>query len=132
MVLFGHMEQAPILVVDDDEHIRTLYENALTSAGLSVITAQNAREGLEMALAHHPSVVLLDIVMPPGDDGHSVVEKLRLDSWGKHARVIYLTNLSDPVDVSKAISLKSEDYIVKANTDVKEVVNLVRIAMHKE
>lgn len=125
------MERAPILLVDDDENIRTLYSQALTEAGLTVLTAINGEEAVAIALREHPSVILIDILMP-GSDGHKAVEKIRQDSWGKTSRIIFLTNLSDPKDVYKAVIQKPENYVVKANTDVKEVINLVRIAMHKE
>lgn len=123
------MKKAYVLVVDDDENIRQLYNDALTLAGLDVITASTGAEAIDLALAHHPVVILMDILMP-GLNGHQTVEKIRQDSWGKNAKVIYLTNLSDPENVVKAIEQKPEEFIVKANTDVKEVVNQVRIAMH--
>ena len=106
-----------------------MYAVALTKAGLDIIMAENGAQGIEMALTHKPAVILLDIEMPEMD-GHQVAEKLRLDSWGKSAKIIYLTNRSEPMHVAHAVALKPEDYIVKANIPVKEVVNRVRMAMH--
>lgn len=123
------MEPRPILVVDDDELIRQLYTDALSLAGLPVITAKTGAEAVSLALAQHPEVILLDIMMPDMD-GHAVMEKLRLDSWGKNAKIIYLTNLTEPEAVVKAFAHKPEEYIVKVHTDIKEVVNKVRLAMH--
>jgi CheY-like chemotaxis protein len=69
--------------------------------------------------------------MMPGMDGHETIKKIRSDSWGKTAKIIYLTNLSEPENVAKAFAQKPEEYIIKAHTDVKEVVNKVRTALYQ-
>ena len=118
-----------ILLIDDDQIIREMYATALVKAGLEILMAESGAQGISLALKHKPAVILLDIEMP-GMDGHEVAEKIRQDNWGKNALIIFLTNHSEPEHVAHAISLKSEDYIVKANVPVKEVVNKVRLAMH--
>ena len=122
-------EPKKILLIDDDQVIRELYATALVKAGLNIIMAECGSQGIQMALTHKPTVILLDIEMPDMD-GHQVAEKIRQDSWGKTARIIFLTNHSEPKHVAHAVSLKPECYIVKANVPVKEVVNKVRLAMH--
>lgn len=121
-------ESKKVLLVDDDDFIREMYTTALESAGIEVITAKNGKDGADLAIKHHPSVILLDIEMPIMN-GHEAAEKIRLDGWGKTARILFLTNHSDPTNVVTAVSQKPEDFIVKANISVKEVVNQVRIAM---
>ena len=118
-----------VLIVEDDQSIRELYAVALIQAGLEVHMAENGEQGLKMALDKHPSVILLDIDMPIMD-GHKTAEKLRLDEWGKTARIIFLTNHSDASNVAHATMLKPDDYIVKANIPIKDVINKVRLAMH--
>ncbi len=118
-----------ILLIDDDQIIREMYATALVKAGLDIIMAENGTQGIMMALKHKPAVILLDIEMPDLD-GHQVAKKLREDEWGKTARIIYLTNHSEPQDVAHAVALKPEDYIVKANVPIKEIINRVRLAMH--
>lgn len=56
-----------ILVVDDEENIRLLYEEELKEEGYEVITASNGREALESVKAHHPDLIVLDIRMPEMD-----------------------------------------------------------------
>jgi CheY-like chemotaxis protein len=125
------MEKRLVLLADDDRAIRDLYQLALTNAGLEVITAVDGNEAVALALEYHPSVILMDIMMPHMD-GEAAVDKIRADAWGKHAHIIYLTNMSDPQHVAKAFTQKPEEYIIKAQTDVKEVVNKVRTAMYQE
>jgi CheY-like chemotaxis protein len=122
------MTNTVLLIVEDDESIRQLYATAFTQAGIQVLEAKNGLEGVELALEHHPDAILMDIVMPIMP-GHEAVKKIRLDPWGRHAKVIYLTNMSDAENVFLAVEQGSEEYIIKANTPVKEVVNQVRMAM---
>jgi DNA-binding response OmpR family regulator len=123
------MTNTTILIVEDDESIRELYATAFTAAGINVLQAGDGQTGAAMALAHHPSAILMDIMMP-GLPGHEAVRKIRLDPWGRYAKVIYLTNMSDAENVFLAVEQGSEEYIIKSNTPVKEVVNQVRMAMH--
>ncbi len=123
------MTDKSILIADDDEMIRVLYSEAFSSAGIEVITATNGQECVDEALKHHPSIILVDIMMPIMS-GHKAVDKIRQDEWGKSVKIVYLTNLSDAENVVHAVERKSDEYIVKANNSVKEVVNKVRLAMH--
>ena len=126
----SEIETKTVLLVEDDEPIRELYATALTNEGLSVITAEDGAEGVALALEKKPSVILFDIEMPVMD-GHKAAEKIRLDSWGKDVPIIFLTNHSDVANVAHAHMLSLDDYIVKANIPVKEVINKVRMAMHR-
>ncbi len=122
------MHKATVLIVEDDQNIREMYRDAFTHAGINVLTAANGQEGVDLALAHHPNAILMDIMMPIMN-GHVAVSHIRKDAWGKHAKVVFLTNMSDAENVVHAIEEGSEEYIIKANTSIKEVVNQVRMAM---
>ena len=121
------MTKTTILVVEDDENIRDLYGTALQNAGLAVLSAATATEGVTLALEHHPAVILMDIMLPDMS-GHEAVEKIRNDRWGKDAKIIFLTNMSDAADVAQAVAAGSTEYIIKVHTTPKEVVNMVRTA----
>ena len=123
------MNRPDVLLVEDDENIRSLYKDALEIAKLSVTVAKDGSEAVTLALENHPKVILMDITLPKMS-GHEAMQKIRLDSWGKNAKVIFLTNASDAENVVHAVEVGSAEYIVKANTSVKEVINQVRIAMH--
>jgi DNA-binding response OmpR family regulator len=124
-------EKKAVLLVEDDKSIRELYAFALTHEGIEVLLADDGAQGLQMALAERPSVILLDINLPVMD-GHKVAEKIRFDRWGKTVPIIFLTNQSDAANVAHAHMLNPDDYVVKANIPVKEVINKVRIAMHRQ
>ncbi|HMO78266.1 MAG TPA: response regulator [Candidatus Paceibacterota bacterium] len=123
------MEQKQVLLVEDEKNIRELYAMALINAGIDILMAEDGEQGVALALKHHPSLILMDISMPVLD-GHEAVKKIRADSWGKNAKIIFLTNHSEATNVAHAISQHPEDYIVKVNTPVKEIINRVREAMY--
>lgn len=125
------MSQTSVLIVEDDENIRALYADALNMAQMVVHTASTGAEGVSIALKEHPTVILMDIRLPDML-GHEAVEKIRLDSWGKHAKVIFLTNMTDAENISAAVAAGSAEYIVKVHTTPKEVVNMVRTVSHLE
>jgi CheY-like chemotaxis protein len=122
------MTNTVVLIVEDDESILDLYATAFTEVGIKVLKAKNGLEGVQLALENHPDAILMDIMMPIMH-GHEAVEKIRLDPWGRNAKVIFLTNMTDAENVFLAVEQGSEEYIIKANTPVKEVVNQTRMAM---
>jgi CheY-like chemotaxis protein len=85
------VSETTVLVVDDDENIRELTQLALeTVNGWSVMTANGGVAALEMCRAHHPDVVLLDMMMPDMD-GLTTFEHLQADERTRDIPVILFT-----------------------------------------
>ena len=114
-----------ILVVEDEASLRKALGTSLTEAGHIVTLASHGKQGLELALAEKPDLILLDINMP-NMNGHQMLSKLRLDIWGKEAKVVFLTNYDDPKNISQGFELKGNDYIVKANMSLKDIATRVK------
>jgi len=114
-----------ILIVEDETDIREAMAEAVTQAGFIVSTAPNGAVGLQQALAEHPDLILLDIVMPIMD-GHTFLDKLRNDPWGKYAKVIMLTSMDDVRNIANAHEESIADYIIKAHSSLEEIVQKVR------
>jgi len=114
-----------ILIVEDERSLSSALVDKLTHEGFIAITAKNGEEGLEVALREHPDLILLDIVMPVMD-GMAMLKKLREDAWGKSAKVIFLTNLSDNEKLSEAMGSEVFEYFVKSDWKIEDVVAKVR------
>jgi len=114
-----------ILVVEDDLPLRNILQNKLVREGFDVFEAKNGKEGLEIALAKHPDIILLDIIMPVMD-GMTMLTKLREDVWGADAKVFILTNLSDTKKVADAITQGSYDYLVKTDWTLEDIIIRIR------
>jgi CheY-like chemotaxis protein len=80
-----------VLLVEDDEDIRTVGELALGRVGgLEVRTAASGQEALDIACAEPPDVILLDVMMP-GMDGPEVLQRLRENPGTREVPVVFLT-----------------------------------------
>ncbi len=117
--------QDTVLVIDDDNELRGVLQEALSDAGFEVLTAENGSVGLTVALESKPNLILLDLVMPVMD-GWEFLERLHADAWGKGARVIILTNADDIDSLSRAIEGHGYEYLVKTDWKIDEVVDKIR------
>lgn len=125
------MSSIKVLTVEDDTDLREAITMALENAGFEVFSAKNGAEGVQQALTHHPDVILMDVMMPIMN-GHEAVDKIRNDAWGKNAKVIFLTSLSDAENVVHAVSQGSGDYLVKPHTSLEDIVNKVKLVRHTD
>ena|SRR3989339_377118 len=114
-----------ILIVEDEPAMLNVLAVKLTQAGLTVITAGNGQEGLDVALAQHPDLILLDIIMPVMD-GMTMLRELRKDSWGRSAKVVLLTNLSEAGKADESFEQGVYDYLVKSDWKLEDIVNKVK------
>jgi DNA-binding response OmpR family regulator len=120
-----------ILIVEDDDVLLLILVDNLIREGFKIIQARNGQEGLEVALREHPDLILLDIIMPVMD-GITMLKKLHEDIWGKQAKVIILTNLSDNEGVAEAMSRGLCDYLVKSSWKIEDVVKKVKEKLAKK
>jgi DNA-binding response OmpR family regulator len=109
-----------ILLVEDDRFLRRACETSLRQRGFTVIAAADGEEGLRLARAEHPDLILLDLLMPKLS-GVEVLRALKADVGTKAIPVLILSNSSREEDVSEVISLGAVAYWVKANLSLKEL-----------
>ena len=114
-----------ILIVEDEVALLNVLCTKLASEGFTVLAAQNGQDGLQIALAAHPDLILLDIVLPVMD-GLTVLKELHADKWGKRAKIIMLTNLGDIQSVVDTLVFGSHDFLVKSDWKIEDVVKTVR------
>jgi len=100
---------ATILLIEDDDSIRSAINRALTERGHVVTTSNTGMSGLESAVDNTPDVVLLDLGLPDVD-GLQVLAMLRAVS---EVPVIIITARDDDADMVKALDGGADDYVVK-------------------
>jgi two-component system alkaline phosphatase synthesis response regulator PhoP len=110
-----------LLIVDDEAIVLKSLSSQFDRKIVDVMTATNGLDGLKISLKEHPDLILLDLVMPKMD-GMTMLSKLRADKWGKKAKVIILTNLSDAERVAQAVEKGTYEYLVKVDWNVMDVV----------
>lgn len=118
------MEQHKIVIAEDEAPLLRGLKDRFTQEGFAVFPAENGEEALKLALENHPDMILFDIVMPVMD-GLTALKKLREDEWGKTAKVIFLTNLSDSDKVSEAVAHGVYDFLIKVDWGLDDLVKRV-------
>lgn len=113
-----------VLVVEDDPILKNLLGH--TFAGkYQALYASDGNEALTLFEQYKPSVVLLDLMLPTMG-GFEVLEALRKrEDEGKTVPVIVVSNLGQDGDKEKAKALGANDYMVKADVAIEEIVSKV-------
>jgi DNA-binding response OmpR family regulator len=115
-----------ILVVDDEENIRTLVETYLKNDGYDVVTAATGEEALEKVTSAAPDLVILDVRLP-GIDGFEVLRRIRKQS---DVFVIMLTARTDELDTLVGLEVGADDYVTKPFSP-RELVARVRAMLRR-
>lgn len=114
-----------ILVVEDDKFLANAYRVKLTKAQFEVKLTYDGEEAFRALGSYVPDLILLDLVMPV-KDGFAVLEVLKKDDRLKTIPVIVATNLGQKEDVDRAKRLGADDYIVKSELSMKELLKKIR------
>lgn len=114
-----------ILLVEDDEALAGVYQARLEIEGFNVKQVNNGEEALTAAREFKPDLILLDAMMPK-ISGFDVLDILRNTPDTKNIKVIMLTALSQPKDKERAENLGVDDYLVKSQVVIGDVVERVK------
>jgi len=114
-----------ILLVEDDEALANVYKSRLDLEGFETKEVTNGEDALSAALDFKPDLILLDAMMPK-ISGFDVLDILRNTEETSKIRVIMLTALSQPKDKERAEALGVNDYLVKSQVVIGDVVDRVK------
>jgi two-component system sensor histidine kinase ChiS len=114
-----------ILLVEDDEALAAVYKSRLDIEGFETKEVNNGEEALSAAMEFKPDLILLDAMMPK-ISGFDVLDILRNTPETAQIRVIMLTALSQPKDKERAESLGVNDYLVKSQVVIGDVIERVK------
>lgn len=121
----GHLLK--ILLVEDDDALASVYQTRLLAEGFDIKRVPNGEDALASALEYKPDLILLDVMMPKVN-GFDVLDILRNTPSTANVKVIMLTALSQDSDKERAESLGVDDYLVKSQVVIADVV--ARIKQH--
>ena len=99
-----------LLLVDDEENLRSMLEAALRHSGFEVASAATGREAIDAVPAARPDLIVLDVMLPDLD-GFEVCRRLRSD--GSRTPVLFLTARDGTDDKVRGLTLGGDDYLVK-------------------
>ena len=123
------MATKSILVIDDNPDIRDNTAEILELAGYKTMTAENGKQGVDLAMKEKPSVIVCDIMMPELD-GYGVLHMLRKNQETQNIPFIFLTAKTERSDFRRGMEMGADDYITKPFDDI-ELLNAVETRLKK-
>lgn len=114
-----------ILLVEDDTALADVYQARLELEGFEIKQVNNGEDALSTAIEFRPDLILLDAMMPK-ISGFDVLDILRNTPETVNIRVVMLTALSQPKDKERAEQLGVDDYLVKSQVVIGDVVDRVK------
>lgn len=124
------MAKPKILFVEDDNSLAEIYTMRLKAEGFDVAHVVNGEDALSEAIKYKPDLVLLDAMMPK-ISGFDVLDILRNTPETANVIIIMLTALSQPKDKERAESLGVDDYLVKSQVVIADVIAKIRQHLDK-
>ena len=114
-----------VLIVEDADNLANVYITRLQAEGFNAKRVPNGEEALSAALASRPDLILLDVMMPKVS-GFDVLDILRNTPETADVKIIMLTALSQEADKDRAKSLGVDDYLIKSQVVIADVVDRIK------
>jgi len=119
-----------ILVVDDEEDLLDLLDINLRREGFRTARATTGAEALEAARTLQPSLIILDLMLPD-IQGTEVCRRMRASEATREVPIIMLTARGEEIDRVVGFEVGADDYVVKADFSVRELVLRVRAVLRR-
>lgn len=114
-----------ILLVEDDDALANVYMIRLEAEGFDIRRVANGEDALAGAQDYKPDLIILDVMMPKVS-GFDVLDILRNTPQTANVKVIMLTALSQDSDRQRAEQLGADDYLVKSQVVIADVVDHIK------
>jgi CheY-like chemotaxis protein len=112
-----------LLLVEDDNNLREIYEARLQAEGYTIVTAKDGEEALAVAKAEKPDLIISDVMMPK-ISGFEMLDILKNTDGLKNVKVIMLTALGQNDDQQRADKLGADRYLVKSQVTLEDIVRV--------
>jgi two-component system phosphate regulon response regulator PhoB len=119
-----------ILVVEDETFLVKIYAVKLKKEGYDVSIANDGEQAVKLAEELKPELILLDLILPKMN-GFEALERMRANPVNKETPLIVLSNLGQEEDIKRAEALGADDYLVKANFSIQDIVAKIRETLDK-
>lgn len=120
------MDKKRILLVEDDQYTRELYEEVIKGEGYLLDTATNGQEGLEKIKAGGYNLILLDIMMPKMS-GIEILRAVKNDPpKNPNGPIVILTNLTNDPILNSAYGLNAKDFVVKSDITPGDLIEKIK------
>lgn len=123
------MQPKLIYIVEDDENIRSMVQYALTGNGYRAVGFEDGQEFFQRMEQELPNLILLDIMLP-GEDGLSILRRLRGQDATASIPVLMLTAKAEEMDKVRGLDLGADDYMGKP-FGILELLSRIRALLRR-
>ncbi len=117
-----------ILIVDDEENVCDVIEDALSNKGYEVFRAYDGKEAFKRVYTVSPDLMILDVAMPKMN-GYEVCEKIRKDKFYKNLPILMLSGKKEKEDVTKGFDSGTNGYLCKP-FKVNELLGTIELLLN--
>src|SRR3954470_9903919 len=114
-----------VLLVEDDNNLREIFEMRLKAEGYETVTAGNGEEALDVAMKQRPDLIIADVMMPKLS-GFEMLESLRAVPEMANTKAVMMTALGQAEDRARGERLGVIKYLVKSQVTLEDFVRVVR------
>jgi DNA-binding response OmpR family regulator len=118
-------KKSKILFIEDDLTLASLFTMRMQAEGFEVLQAHDGDTALQSVKQFHPDLVLCDLMMP-NLSGYDVIDILRNTVETANAKIVVISALSQQEDIDKALKLGADDYIVKSQVMIDDIMDRLR------
>ncbi|MEI8187818.1 MAG: response regulator [Candidatus Saccharibacteria bacterium] len=122
---------AKVMLVEDDNNLREIYQARLSAEGYQLISAKDGEEALALAVKEKPDLIICDVMMPKVS-GFEMLDILRSTQGIQNTRVIVMTALSQAEDKARAEKLGADLYLVKSQVTLEDMARSVRNILNQD
>ncbi len=122
---------AKIMLVEDDNNLREIYEARLLAEGYEIVSAKDGEEALALAVKEKPDLIISDVMMPK-ISGFDMLDILRTNPETQSTKVIMMTALSQAEDKARADKLGADRYLVKSQVTLEDVAKVAHEVLSGE
>jgi len=121
-----------ILIIEDDQYLRDLYQELMETEGYEVEVAQDGMEGSKKALEGGFDLLVVDIMLPK-KDGLDILRDLKKEKPKKpNGKIVLLTNLGQDSVIKEGFDLGAAGYLIKSSMTPDQVLHEFRALMAKD
>jgi DNA-binding response OmpR family regulator len=121
-------QKPKILYIEDDITLSGMYTIRMQAEGFEVLQAHDGDTALQAIKTFHPDLVLTDLMMP-NLSGYDIIDILRNTVDTANVKIVVMSALSQPEDIEKAKKLGADDFIIKSQVMMEDIIARIRTVL---
>lgn len=114
-----------LLLVEDNEFVQRMFGRAFAAAAFDVLTADDGAQALQSAMANHPDIIIMDVMMP-NMNGLEALKALKENDATRSIPIVMLSAYDDESLMMQALNLGASRYLLKSSLEPDVIVSIIK------